>query len=279
MATGIVEKPYEGMTLLRVLADEGLTVFTASDAREAAREAGVAPTYLKTLLRRLAKSGWIRRIKRGTYAISSGLPGFPPELHPFAVGMALVDPCAVSGWSALNYHGLTEQIPRLITLTTPRRVATPAMRGAIRTAPSVWQVGEHRFELVTVIPGHFFGFEEIWLGENRARVFDRERALLDCFALPRRFGGIAEGLGIVEEHIRELDLGRLVAHAQKYSKVSAAKRVGYALELAGADASLIEPLRLLPIKGYRLLDPTRPARGRRGCRWNLRDNLSGRKSA
>jgi len=48
----------------------------------------------------------------------------------FALGMALVEPSAVGGWAALNHHGLTEQIPRVITLTTPKRIVTPAMRGS-----------------------------------------------------------------------------------------------------------------------------------------------------
>lgn len=266
-------EPYEAMALLRVLADRGQTVFSVSEARDAAGEAGVAPSYLKVVLRRLRDGGWIQRIKRGTYAMTGGMPGLPPELHPFAVGMALVDPCAISGWAALNHHGLTEQIPRVISLTTPKRIATPAMRGAVQTAPSTWRVAEHDFEIVSVVPVHFFGYEEIWMGEARVKIFDRERALLDCFALPRRFGGVSEGLAIVEQYLRELDVPRLVVHAQRYGKDAVIKRIGYALEIAGADPSVIEPLRRHPVKGYRLLDPTKPKRGRRDGRWGLQDNL------
>jgi predicted transcriptional regulator of viral defense system len=190
--------------------------------------------------------------------------------------MALIDPCAVSGWSALNHHGLTEQIPRVITLTTPKRIATPAMRGAAQTEPSIWEVVGHRFEIVSVVADHFFGFEEIWLGESRVRIFDRERALLDCFALPRRFGGVSEGLSIVEEHLHELNVARLVSHALRYGKASVAKRVGYALQEAGADPDAVAPLQALPVQGYRLLDPTKPPAGSTIDCWQLRDNLRGR---
>jgi len=269
------DAPHQGMALLRALADEGKPVFSTADARDAAKEVGIGGAYLKELLRRLVGAGWIGRIKRGTYAITAGIPGLSLELHPFAVGMALIEPCAVSGWSALNYHGLTEQIPRVITLSTPKRVATPAMRGAAETEPSIWEVAEYRFEIVTIVPDHFFGYEEIWLGENRVRILDRERALLDCFALPRRFGGVSEGLAIVEEHFHELDVPRLVSHAQRYGKASVAKRVGYALEMAGADEDAIAPLQKLSVKGYRLLDPTRPKAGATIDRWQLRDNLRG----
>lgn len=272
-------RPYGGLgvALVKLLAEQGRSTFTTAQAREAGRSLGVADSYLPVLLHRLERAGWLHRLKKGTYSMTPELPGLT-ETHAFAVAMALVDPCAISGWAALNHHGLTEQIPRVITLTTPKRVVTPAMRGAVHAAPSTWEVAGQRYEIVAVIPRHFFGYEEIWIGESRVRMFDRERALLDCFALPRRFGGLAEGLGILEQHVPEIDVGRLVAHALQYGKAVVAKRVGYALERLRSAEEVLEPLRTLPMRGYRALDPTRAARGRRDRRWGLIENLSAARS-
>lgn len=261
------------MDLLRTLAEQGRSTFTSVQAREAARTIRMADSYLSVLLHRLLQAGWVRRIKHGTYALAPGLPGVP-DAHPFAVGMALIDPCAVSGWAALNHHGLSEQIPRVITLTTPKHVVTPAMRGAVRAAPSTWEAAGQPFEIITVIPAHFFGDEDVWIGNSRVRIFDRERAVLDCFAMPRRFGGLAEGLGLLEAHLPELDILRLVAHARRYGKHAVAKRVGYALEQAGAPTEMIAALQLLPMTGYRPLDPTRALVGERSQRWGLIVNLA-----
>ncbi|MCU0662809.1 MAG: type IV toxin-antitoxin system AbiEi family antitoxin domain-containing protein [Myxococcota bacterium] len=261
-----------GVALLRALAEQGRPTFKTAEAREAARSLGIADSYLSVLLHHLLAAGWIQRVKHGTYALSTGLPGFP-EAHPFAIGMALIDPCAVSGWAALNHHGLTEQIPRVTTLTTPRRVVTPAMRGAVRTAPSIWEVAGQKFEIVTVVPAHFFGAEEIWMGDSKVRMFERERALLDCFALPRKFGGLGEGLGILEEHLHDLDVLRFVTHAEQYGKISVAKRVGYALEHMGVATEVVAVLQALPMTGWRPLDPTRPIVGERNKRWGLVENL------
>lgn len=267
-----------GMALLKALADRGRPTFTVADARRASEASRIAPSYLSVLLHRLVRAGLVQRIKRGTYTLAAGVLGFP-EAHPFAVGMALVDLCAVSGWSALNHHGLTDQVPHVVTLTTPRRVVTPAMRGAAREEASVWKVAGQRFEIVTVVPAHYFGYDEVWLGESRVRIFDRERALLDCFALPRRFGGLAEGLGAIEEHLHEIDARRLVAHAVRYGVASVAKRIGFALEHAGVKASLVDPLREFPMQGIRLLDPSKPARGMRDARWRLRVNLAAKRAS
>lgn len=260
------------MALLRALAEQGHATFTRAQAHDASRTLGVADSYLNVLLHRLERSGFVRRLKHGTYALATGLPGFP-EAHPFALGMALVEPSAISGWAALNHHGLTEQIPRLIELTTPRRVVTPAMRGATTLAPAVWEAAGQKFEIVSVVKAHFFGDEALWLGNSRVRVFDRERVLLECFALPRRFGGLAEGLAILDEHLSELDLERLVAHAERYGKAATARRLGYVLEQVGAAPEFVERLRAVPMQGRRPLDPTRASRGGLNRRWGLIENL------
>ena len=266
------------MAVLRSLAERGRATFTRAEAQEASRAVGVADSYLNVLLHRLERTGFIHRVKHGTYAFATGLPGFP-EAHPFALGMALVESSAVSGWAALNHHGLTEQIPRVIELTTSRRIVTPAMRGATATAPSTWDAAGQRFEIVTVVAGHFFGVEDLWLGCSRVRMFDRERALLDCFALPKRFGGVAEGLGILDEHLVQLDLERLVTHAKQYGKAATARRLGYALEQVGAAREHVEQLRAVPMQGQRPLDPTRLSRGERNRRWGLVENLRAARKA
>jgi predicted transcriptional regulator of viral defense system len=154
------------------------------------------------------------------------------------------------------------------------------MRGATKTAPTAWETAGQRFEIVSVVPAHFFGDEELWLGDSRARIFDRERALLDCFARPRRFGGVAEGLGILDDHLRQLDLRRLVEHAKRYGEAATARRLGYALEQVGAGKEFVDDLRSVPMQGARPLDPTRASSGERNRRWGLIENLTApRKSA
>jgi predicted transcriptional regulator of viral defense system len=148
------------------------------------------------------------------------------------------------------------------------------MRSAVSSAPSIWETADQRFDIVTGIPAHFFGDEDVWIGDTRVRVFDREQAMLDCFALPRRFGGLAEGLGVVEEHLHELDVERLVAHAQRCGTASVAKRVGYVLEHVGVASRRLTALPSMPIAGYRPLDPTKPLVGERNQRWGLIVNLT-----
>ena len=50
------------------------------------------------------------------------------EIHPFAVAAALVRPSAISHWSALDHHGLTTQMPKMVQVSIPGKVVTPEMR-------------------------------------------------------------------------------------------------------------------------------------------------------
>jgi predicted transcriptional regulator of viral defense system len=258
-----------GIALIEALGAQGAITFTIEEARRLARPIGVAEAYVPELLHRLNRAGLIQRIKQGSYVLA----GHRVTIHPFVVGMALVERSAVSGWSALNYHGFTDQIPLVVSLTTTRRTTTPAMRGARKGSASTWEVVGLEFEIVTILERRFFGHEDIWLGEDRARIFDRERAVLDCFAMPRRFGGISEGLAIVVEHRGQLDPARLVAYAVRYGADSVARRVGFALEHAEVEPEILEPLRAIMKDGLRPLDPTRPSRGPIDRRWQLRNNL------
>jgi predicted transcriptional regulator of viral defense system len=271
----------KGIALLAALTEASRFVFSTADAQKASSKVGLASGAVETTLRRLANAGWVERLRRGLYATTGELPG-NAALHPFAVATAIVQPSAVSHWSALNHHGLTTQVPRVVTCMTTRKVVTPSMRSGTSRRGQ----GRHRWETAgglrasytTVTPARYFGIEEVWVDQrSRVAITDRERTLLEAFAHPAAFGGIGEGLGILEEHLAELDVPRLVAHALRYGATSVAKRLGFALERSGAPAKALEPLRVLPATGVRLLDPAGPPRGRCDRRWGVQDNLTPRR--
>jgi predicted transcriptional regulator of viral defense system len=268
------------LNLLQVLADQGLFIFTVGEAKTAAARIGISDNYLLQVLSHLEKAGWIIRLRRGLYAGTGSLPG-GVQVHPFAVATRLVEPSAISHWSAMSYHGLTDQIPRIVTAYTPQKVVTPTMRpsGVKIGGKHSWDVWGERYEYVTVIPDHFFGIEDVWVDERfRIPITDKERTILETFVSPRLFGGIGEALATLEGHIHELDLEKLAGYSVRYGKASAIKRVGWALERLGAPSEFVDPLEKIPIKGFRLLDPTRPRRGFYDQKWMIQNNFLGEKT-
>ncbi|MCL5124708.1 MAG: hypothetical protein M1511_09475 [Deltaproteobacteria bacterium] len=269
----------KGLSLLQELANQGLFIFTVVDARATAVGLRISDNYLSQVLSHLEKAGWIIRLKRGLYAGTGSLPG-GVQVHPFAVATRLVEPSAISHWSAMSHHGFTDQIPHIVTAFTPQKVVTPTMRESEekKAGKHAWDVGGTRYEYVTVIPDHFFGIEGVWVDERfRIPITDKERTILETFVSPRLFGGIGEALATLEGHIHELDLEKLVGYVVRYGKASAIKRLGWALERLDAPSEFVDPLEKIPIKGFRLLDPTRPRRGPYEKRWMIQNNFLGEK--
>ncbi len=91
-----------GIEMARKLFEEGKRVFTIADARKAASSCGMADSYVVEALYHLSNTGWLTRLKRGLYVISSSFPGMTPA-HEFEIAMALVQP---SFGSAFCYQPL-----------------------------------------------------------------------------------------------------------------------------------------------------------------------------
>jgi predicted transcriptional regulator of viral defense system len=273
-----VEKSYsmnQGTRLLQGLINKGKLIFDMAEAKETAKQLNIPVEQLPVLLHHLAKDEWIIRLKRGLYAGSGKLPG-GTIINPFVIATRLVDPGAISHWSAMNHHGLTEQLPRNVTVMTTQKVYTPSMRSKNKKSGQKHgrEIDGVRVEYVTVKATHYFGIEQIWIDQHfKISITDKERTLLEGFSSPRSFGSLSEILGILEEHLGELDVDKLIAYALQYDNIAVVKRLGWALEHLGIDADRLQQLRDYPATGYRLLDPTKPKRGKYESRWMIQNNL------
>lgn len=249
-----------GIELSRKLGEEGYRIFTNQQAKKTAKTVGVSSRYLNESLHHLINSGWIIHLRKGLYALSSTIPGVSP-VHEFEIAMALITPAAISHWSALHYHALTEQIPQQIFILTTA------------VSPLNTTIQEIKYHCMQVKPERYFGTQKIWLGDARIEITDPERTLLDGLMKPQYCGDFAEVMHAFEVHMPNLKLGLIIDYALKLDTV-VAKRLGWVLDHLGVDFSKLEKLAALPIKGYRPLDPTQPKKGKCNQRWSIQENLS-----
>ncbi|MFQ5790663.1 MAG: type IV toxin-antitoxin system AbiEi family antitoxin domain-containing protein [Acidobacteriota bacterium] len=257
-----------------MLASEGHRIFTTSEARKFAPTAGVSEGYLRLALHHLTRSGWLVRIRKGLYAISSSVPGVAPA-HEFEIAMALVSPAAISHWSALHHHGLTDQVPRKVFVLTTVDASVPRVRDrkANRTKDG-YPIDEVVYQFIQVKTERFFGTEKAWASDARVTITDPERTLLDGLSMPQYCGDFAEVLQAFELTGGDLNLERMIDYVLRWD-AAMAKRLGWVLEKQGVEMVLLEPLMRVPIKGYRKLDPTGPRRGTCNRRWMIQENLPG----
>ncbi len=209
------------------------------------------------LLNRMEESGLVVRIERGKFL----LLGLTPEKvlsNPLFIGSNLATPAYASFWSALHFHGFTEQVPRTVFIVTTQRRKQITFRGM-------------HFQFVTLKPQHFFGYRREMLADLPIVIADEVKSVLDSLALPQYAGGIAEAAKAIQIATSEerLEMDTMFDYVERLQNASLSSRLGYLLELLGQPAE-----KLQASKGPVKLDPQRPARGAFNRRWQLYINVS-----
>jgi len=203
--------------------------------------------------------------------ISSTVPGTSP-VHEFEIAMALVAPAAISHWSAMHYHGLTDQAPRKVFVLTTGEASVPRRP---RGNDEGYRVGDTLFQFIQTKPERYFGTQKVWVGEARVTITDPERTLIDGLLMPQHCGDFAEVLHAFSTRGHQLDTKRIIEYALQLDAATT-KRLGWVLEELGHAPEQLDPLLAVPIKGYRRLDPTGPRRGPCNRRWMIQENLPGK---
>jgi predicted transcriptional regulator of viral defense system len=233
-------------------------IFSTEEARRLLRRKGA--DYTPQFLERLERKGWIRRIRRGKFVViplSSG-EDRTPQLHEFLIAMQLVDPAAIAYWSALNHHGMTEQLPRAVYLATNHRVYR-SHRQALGVS----------FQIVSVRPAKFFGIVQDWVNEQPFRITDREKTIIDGLDLPKYVGGVGEIAKAISGSWNRLNEAKLREYAGRIGNSAAAKRLGFLMETLNVGDPDALRKAAPPAAGFVPLDPALPRRGRYNRRWGL----------
>ena len=266
----------EGLRLLEAAAQTFGPLFTLDQLKPLAGQQGLSPAHLRKLISDLAGSGRINILKRGTYAVTHS-PLFADEIHSFAVALALVQPAAISHWSALAQHGFTTQMPAMVQASTPRKILTPEMRKGQALRPrnrAVWRALDLEFEYIYVQQRQFFGHQTIWVNRwQKVQVTDPERTALDLIARPDVFGGMRAAIEIFEGALTRISVAKLVDYVLKYDVVALMKRTGWLLEQLGIPAGETEPLQRHAVTSYYRLDPQSSASTNYNARWHIIENI------
>ena len=242
-------------SMIAALAERNKTIFTVADAK-----ALVGPDAKETI-RGLARKKWVLPLKRGLYAmvpLDVGVKGADAfVVHNFVVASMLVQPYYVGYWSALNYHGLTDQIPRTTFIATTR-------------ARHSLQVLEAEYRFVKLASAKFFGWQDIEVEDRIVRISDPEKTVADCLDHPEHCGGIEQIAKALYFYHEETDLKRVVEYAGRMGNRTVLKRLGHILEATGLLPRYEELFAdYRPSAGFPVLDPLSPKAGRHDGRWNL----------
>jgi predicted transcriptional regulator of viral defense system len=232
------------LKLLFTLEKESRSVFSIADAK---RILGTTEASVWNVLYRLKRKARIEEIEKGKYLLipaRAGYKGLWSEV-PFLLVPHLIGSYYIGFWSALNYHGMTEQAPRIVFVAVTKRKRD-------------LEYGPTRFEFVTLSKGRFFGFAEEIAAGGKFNISSREKTIVDCLLYPRYCGGIDEAAKGVWNARDELDFAKLLDFSRRVGVNVVMRRLGYILEMLHMEKKICERIASNKFTGFMWLDPLGP---------------------
>jgi len=240
----------EEVEFLKLLDDRELLVF---DFRLIKSSFDFSAAVVQDMLTRLVKKEFIFSIEKSKYCVRN-------FRNPYVISNTLLKSSAVAYWSALNLHGLTEQIPNTIFSQSSFRKEDKTVFGV-------------RYKFVKVKPEKLCGHTKMGFGNESFLVTDVEKTILDCFDLPEYSGGYEELIRAL--YNAKLDPLKLLNYGKQMGNISVLKRIAFLAELfemKNFDVFQSEILKIVNRK-YSLLDSAGDNNGAFNSKWRIRINI------
>lgn len=263
--------------LLQEILKAELRVFKIEELKGLPWVQKLAASSLNKMLRSLVTDGWLLAIKQGVYGLSPIVSSSP--IHEFEIAIKIVNPAMISHYSAFKYHGLTDQLPYDLFITTIKETSTPQTHKVAgkQGKKASFNFNGINYQFIQIKKEFFFGGQQAWIGSTNFFVTDLERTLLDGLIRPKFCGGLSEVLDAYQEHIKKVDLTKIINYALKLG-VAVSRRLGWVLDHLAVDLDQINCLARHEDPGYRKLDPSRPAVGNYDSKWRLQLNNEEKRS-
>ena len=232
------------LRLLFTIEEEGKSVFSISDAK---RILGTSEASVRNVVYRLKKKGRIEGIEKGKYLLIPARAGYEASWSevPFLLVPHLINVYYIGFWTALNYWGMTEQVPRSVFVVTTKR-----KRGV--------KYGPTKFELVTLGKRKFFGYMEGKASGGAFNISSKEKTIIDCLLYPKYCGGMDEVVKGIWGARDEMDFLRLYEYSKRMDVNVVLRRLGYVIDLLKIEKEIGSEIASLKFKGFMWLDPLGP---------------------
>jgi len=191
------------------------------------------------IIKSLKKKGAILKIKNGLFSFK--------DVDEFIIATSVHNPSYISFWSALNYYGFTENMPKKIFLATTK-----------------YSKEINNFKYITLSKKRFFGY----IKTGNLVIADKEKAIADSLLLPKYAGGIKEVIKSMKNALNHIDIKKLILYSEKMQSKSVLRRLGYILEIIDRK-SCLEVIHKKIGRGYELFDPSLERKNNLNSKWLL----------
>jgi predicted transcriptional regulator of viral defense system len=232
------------LRLLFTLEKENKSLFSTDDAKRILK---TSEASVWNVLYRLKRKGRVEEIERGKYLLVPARAGYEPSWSevPLLLVPHLIDTYYVGFWTALNYWGMTEQVPRTMFIATTKR------RRDVEYGPT-------KFEFVTLAKRRFFGFVHEGIAGGSFTVSSREKTIVDCLLYPRYCGGLEEAVKGIWNARKDLNFETLLDFSKRIGVSVVERRLGYVLDVLQIEKKMRSKLAQGKLVGFMWLDPLGP---------------------
>ena len=227
---------------------------------------GITESQERSLLHRLANSGWIVRLKRGVYLVPPRIPAG----GKYSPGIALIlqklmqeqnGMYQICGPTAFNFYGLDDQIAT-VTYVYNNRIS------GSRT------VGSLEFQF-TKITDRRLGAIKTVQAQNGGEIIysSRVRTLMDAVYDWSRFNSLPRGYVWIRQEINQDPrlISKLIEATNRYGNQATVRRIGYLLDTLSQPPEAIKRLQRQLSNSRSLIPwiPVKPARGKANRKWGV----------
>ena len=204
--------------------------------------------YTKLFIHRLKKDKLIFEIEKNKYTLNK---------DSFVIASNMIWPCYISGWSAINYYHLTDQIPQTVFVITTR----------VRKKREII-FNNTKIIFTKVKPKYFFGYKKERYGSYDIFIAEKEKALIDSVLFKKI--SFSEICDIVKNNVKNVDIDLLIEYLIKIKNKSLIKRFGFLLDRLNIKNDKL--IRLIDFK-YIPLDYLISKKGKKDKKWRIIDNV------
>jgi len=205
--------------------------------------------YAKLVVYRLKKDNFIFEIEKNKYTLKK---------DAILISSRIIWPSYISGWSALRYYNLTEQLPQTILIITTRARKKKEIK-----------FNNSRIVFTKVRQKYFFGYRKERYGEFDIFVADKEKALIDSVLFKKI--SFSEICDITKNNLNDIDIDLLIEYLIKIKNKTLIKRFGFLLENLGLEV-YHKFKRFIDFK-YIALDYSLEKKGEKDKKWRVIKNV------
>ena len=199
----------------------------------------------------LNEKGHVVRIKKDTYTLEEEFFD-----NTFRVITEAVKPSYITFWTALSYHGFTEQQVNMIQLVSTKQFDDLKVR-------------KKKVEISTFKPKRFFGYDDV----EGAVMAEKEKSLVDSLYMLHKSGGLEEYVKCLKNGYHELDKETFREYIVDFDNRSLVSRMGFLLDIFNlADQEYLNHLKENASQSYVLLDPHGGSTETHNSDWNIKIN-------